>query len=391
MTATVSLPDRLLLGPGPANVDPRVMEAMQSPIVGHLDPAFMKILAEIADLLRYAFGTANEMTMAVSGTGFAGMDAALANIVESGDTVIVGVSGFFGGKAVEAVTRLGARPVVVDGGFGQPVTPAPIAAALAAEPDAKAVFLVAAETSVGLRQPLGEIADLAHSAGALLIADTVTLLGGAVVDVDGQNIDVAYSGGQKCLGAIPGTAPITFSPRAIEVMTERSTPVPVWYLDARAIHKYWTNTPFYHHTCSSTLMAGLLEALRIIKAETIEARAARHDRNGRALVAGLEAMGLEIAGDPAHRLGMLTPVRIPEGISDAEIRGELLSAHGIEIGGGLGEWAGTVWRIGLMGYGSSSANVTRVLTVLEDLLTARGHKCRPGAAAAAAESAFDET
>ncbi|MDP6348247.1 MAG: alanine--glyoxylate aminotransferase family protein [Chloroflexota bacterium] len=385
MNSTVRLPQRLLLGPGPANIDPRVMEAMQSPVIGHLDPAFMEVLAEIADLLRYAFGTANEMTMAVSGTGFSGMDAALANVVEPGDTVIVSVSGFFGGKAAEAVTRLGARPVVVDGGFGAPVTTDAIAQALAAEPKARAVFVVAAETSVGLRQPLAEIGDLVRSAGALYIVDTVTLLGGAVVDTDGNNIDVAYAGGQKCLGAIPGTAPITFGPRATEIISNRPTPVPVWYLDALAIHRYWTNTPLYHHTCSSTLMAGLLEALRIIKAETIEARATRHDRNGQALVAGLEAMGLQIASDPMNRLSMLTPVRIPEGISDADVRTELLQSYGIEIGSGLGDWAGKAWRIGLMGYGSSSENVLRVLTALEEALTARGHQCRPGAAVDAAQ------
>ena len=384
MTSTVRLPERLLLGPGPANIDPRVMATMQAPVIGHLDPAFMEILAEIADLLRYAFGTVNEMTMAISGTGFSGMDAALANVVEPDDTVIVGVSGFFGGKAAEAVTRLGARPVVVDGGFGSPVTTDAIAQALAAEPDARAVFLVAAETSVGLRQPLAEIGDLVRSAGALYIVDTVTLLGGATVGTDSNNIDVAYAGSQKCVGAIPGTAPITFGPRAAEIIARRSTPVPVWYLDALAIHRYWTNTPFYHHTCSSTLMAGLLEALRIIKAETIEARAARHDRNGQALVAGLEAMGLQIASDPANRLSMLTPVRIPEGINDAEVRTELLQSYGIEIGGGLGDWAGTAWRIGLMGHGSSSENVARVLAALEEALTARGYECQPGSAVAAA-------
>lgn len=385
MTSNFNLSARKLLGPGPANVNPRVMEAMQAPPIGHLDPAFMAVLAEIADLLRYAFGTANEVTMAISGTGFSGLDAALMNVLEPGDRIVVGQSGFFSAKAAEIATRLGAEVISVTSGFGKPVTPDAVRAALDGQDRVKAVFLVAAETSVGLRQPMDEFADISHEAGALLIADMVTLLGGARVEVDAWGVDVSYSGSQKCVGAVAGTAPITFSPRAVDSINSRTRPIPSWYLDALALHRYWSNEPFYHHTCPSTLMMGLREALRILKEESIEARASRHERNGRALVAGLEAMGLEVAGDPAHRLGMLTPVRIPEGITDAEIRGELLKRYNIEIGGGLGEWAGKVWRVGLMGYGSSMANVLELLGALQELLSEHGHQVDPGAAKAAAE------
>ncbi len=385
MDSSFNLPTRKLLGPGPANVDPRVMAAMQTPAIGHMDPAFMDVLAEIADLLRYAFGTRNEVTMAVSGTGFSGLDMALSNVLEPGDRIVVGKSGFFGEKAAEIATRLGAEVITVSSGFGKPVTAESVQAAVAGQDGVKAVFLVAAETSVGLRQPLGEFAEIAHDAGALLIVDAVTLLGGAEMEFDEWGVDVAYAGSQKCVGAVAGTAPITFSGRAVEAIERRARPVPSWYLDALALHRYWRNEPFYHHTCPSILMMGLREALRIVKEETIEARAARHERNGQALVAGLEAMGLKVASDPANRLGMLTPVRVPEGISDARIRGTLLGRHNIEIGGGLGEWAGKVWRIGLMGYGSNSANVLEVLAVLEELLSEEGHCLDTGAAGAAAE------
>jgi alanine-glyoxylate transaminase/serine-glyoxylate transaminase/serine-pyruvate transaminase len=385
MTSKFNLPVRKLLGPGPANVDPRVMEAMHAPAIGHMDPAFMEVLAETADLLRYAFGTENDVTMAVSGTGFSGLDMALSNALEPGDRIVVGISGFFGEKAAEIATRLGAEAIKVSNGFGKPVAPETVQAAVAGAGRVKAVFLVAAETSVGLRQPIAEIAEIAHKSDALMIADTVTLLGGAKMELDEWGVDIAYAGSQKCVGAVAGTAPITFSPRAVEAIKQRSKPVPSWYLDALALHRYWSNEPFYHHTCPSTLMMGLREALRIVHEETIEARADRHDRNGRALVAGLEAMGLEVASDPKHRLGMLTPVRIPEGISDAAVRGELLRRHDIEIGGGLGNWAGKVWRIGLMGVGSNLANVLVILGALEELLSEEGHGLEPGAAAAAAK------
>ncbi len=385
MISNFDLPTRKLLGPGPANVDPRVMDAMQAPAIGHMDPAFVEVLAETADLLRYAFGTENDVTMAVSGTGFSGLDMALSNVLEPGDRIVVGIAGFFGEKAAEIATRLGAKAIKVSSGFGRPVAPEVVQAALGGNGRVKAVFLVAAETSVGLRQPIAEIAEIAHQAEALLIADAVTLLGGARMELDEWGVDVAYAGSQKCVGAVAGTAPITFGPRAVEAIKNRSGPIPSWYFDALALHRYWSNEPFYHHTCPSTLMMGLREALRIVHEETIEARAARHERSGRALVAGLEAMGLEVASDPEHRLGMLTPVRIPEGISDAAVRGELLGRHNIEIGGGLGDWAGKVWRIGLMGFGSTLANVLELLGALEELLREEGRNLDPGAAAAAAE------
>lgn len=385
MSQNLDLPIRKLLGPGPANVHPRVMEAMHQPVIGHLDPAFKEVLAETSDLLRYAFGTDNEVTLAMSGTGFSGLDAALSNILEPGDQIVVGQTGFFGAKAAEIATRLGADVMLASEGFGKPIGLDTMQKAVARCKSLKAIFLVSAETSVGLRQPMGGFSEIAHQAGALLVADMVTLLGGDKVDLDKNGVDVAYSGSQKCVGAVPGTAPITFSPRAVEMIRGRRHPIPSWYLDVMALQSYWSK-PVYHHTCPSTLMMGLREALRILKEEGVQARADRHSLHGRALVAGLEAMGLEVASNPEYRLGMLTPIVIPSGIDDAQIRAELLNRFSIEIGGGLGEWAGKVWRIGLMGHGSNIKNVLEVLSALQTLLSDRGHKSSPDTIEAAARS-----
>ena len=387
MNQNSDLPIRKLLGPGPANVHPRVMQAMHQPVIGHLDPAFKEVLAETSGLLRYAFGTDNEVTLAMSGTGFSGLDAALSNVLEPGDQIIVGQTGFFGAKAAEIATRLRANVMLVSEGFGRPIGLDTMQKAVAQCKSLKAIFLVSAETSVGLRQPMGGFSEIAHQAGALLVADMVTLLGGDKVDLDKNGVDVAYSGSQKCVGAVPGTAPITFSPRAVEMIRSRRQPIPSWYLDVMALQSYWSE-PGYHHTCPSTLMMGLREALLILKEEGVQARANRHSRHGRALVAGLEAMGLEIASDPEYRLGMLTPIMIPSGIDDAQIRAELLNRFSIEIGGGLGEWAGKVWRIGLMGHGSNMENVLEVLSALQKLLSDRGHESSPDTIEAAARSAL---
>ncbi len=379
-------PARLLLGPGPSPVDPRITAAMSEPVVSHVDPYFVRMLSDTAELLRRLFGTTNQATFAVSGTGFSGMEAALVNILEPGDTIITGISGFFGTKANEICKRLGAETVTVSSGFGRSVETDEIAAALTRNPSTKAVFLVAAETSVGLRQPLADIASLCHEHGALLIADMVTLLGGAVVKTDEWGIDVAYGGSQKCIGTPPGAAPMTFSDRAVAAIRARRLPVASWYLSALDLAAYWSGQLAYHHTCSSPVVAGLKRALELIMAEGLEERERRHERNGAALRAGLEAMGLTIASLEGRRLGMLTPVQIPEGIVDAEVRSELLSRFNTEIGGGLGDWAGRVWRIGLMGYGSDLKNVYHILNALEILLAERGYAVRPGAAAAAASA-----
>ena len=314
------------------------------------------------------------------------METALINVIEPDDTVIVGISGFFGVKAQEICERMGANTVVATAGFGRPVETEDVVEALDANPGAKAVFVVAAETSAGLRQPLADIAEACHARGALLIADMVTLLGGAEVKADEWGVDVAYAGSQKCIGTPPGTAPITFSPRAVEAIKARRTPVGSWYLSALDIAAYWTGEIPYHHTTSSPVIVGLKRALELIVAEGIAERALRHERNGAALRAGFEAMGLEIASLEGRRLGMLTPVGIPDGVADAEFRAELLERFNTEIGGGLGDWAGKVWRIGLMGYGSDPKNVYHVLNAFEVLLAERGVQIRPGAAAAAASA-----
>ena len=382
----VENPARLLLGPGPSPVDPRITAAMGEPVISHVDPIFAGTLKATAELLRQVFGTTNRATFAVSGTRFSGMETALLNVIEPGDTIIVGISGFFGVKAQEICERMGASTIAVTSGFGRPVETEDVAGALADNPGAKAVFMVAAETSVGMFQPLADIAAICHESNALLIADMVTLLGGAEVKVDEWGVDVAYAGSQKCIGTPPGTAPITFSPRALEAIRTRSTPVASWYLSALDIAAYWAGELAYHHTCSSPVIAGLKRALELIVAEGLSERAARHERNGAALRAGFEAMGLEIASLEGRRLGMLTPVGIPDGVADAEFRAELLERFNTEIGGGLGDWAGKVWRIGLMGYGSDPKNVYHVLNAFEVLLAERGIPIEPGAAAAAASA-----
>lgn len=380
----VENPARLLLGPGPSPVDPRVTQAMSAPVIGHMDPLFVSDLGNTSELLRYVFGTENAATFAVSGTGFSGMETALVNVIEPGDTVVVGVSGFFGIKAEELCRRLGAETIVVSNGFGLPVDTSDIRNALEDSGNVKAVFLVSAETSVGLRQPLQDIAEVVHEFDSLLISDMVTLLGGAVVKVDDWGVDIAYSGSQKCIGTPPGSAPITFSPRAIAAINQRKSSVPSWYLNALEISAYWAGELPYHHTCSSTVMYGLKKALELIKDEGLEKRAQRHERHGEALRSGAQAMGLSVASLEGRRLGMLTPINIPEGVEDKDVRSALLEEYNTEIGGGLGDWAGKVWRIGLMGYGSTPANVLHILNALEHLLSERGHKCERGAAASAA-------
>tara|TARA_B100001123_G_C15339638_1_gene1034271 strand:+ start:1364 stop:2452 length:1089 start_codon:yes stop_codon:yes gene_type:complete len=357
---------------------------MSTPVIGHMDPMFVSDLGNTSELLRHVFGTKNRATFAVSGTGFSGMETALVNVIEPGDTVIVGVSGFFGVKAEELCRRLGAETIVVSNGFGLPVETIDIRSALEDSGDVKAVFLVSAETSVGLRQPLQDIAEVVHEFDSLLISDMVTLLGGAVVKVDEWEVDIAYSGSQKCIGTPPGSAPITFSPRAVEAIEQRKSPVPSWYLNALEISAYWAGELPYHHTCSSTVMYGLKKALELIKDEGLNNRAQRHEIHGAALRSGVEAMGLSVASLEGRRLGMLTPINIPEGIDDKDVRSALLEEYNTEIGGGLGDWAGKVWRIGLMGYGSTPANVLHILNALEHLLSERGHKCERGSATAAA-------
>lgn len=391
MTATVGEfrpPARLLLGPGPSEVHPRVLRAMSAPLLGHLDPAFIAMMEEVKGLLRMVFGTSNELTIPISGTGSAGMEACLVNLLEPGDAFVVGVNGVFGTRMAEVAERAGARVVRVEAPWGQIVRPEQVEAALRNCERPKLVALVHAETSTGAWQPLAEAAKLAHDHGALFLADCVTSLGGVPVDVEATGIDAAYSGTQKCLSCPPGLSPITFGPRAVEVVTKRKTKVQSWYLDLSLLAKYWGEERVYHHTAPITMNYALREALRLVDEEGLSARYARHQLHHRALAAGLVAMGLSLASQEGHRLPMLNAVSVPDGIAEDKVRACLLDRHGIEIGAGLGPMKGKVWRIGLMGESCRRSSVLLVLSALEQALAAQGRKGAAGPGLAAAQAVY---
>ncbi len=381
-------PTRLLLGPGPSEVHPRVLRAMSAPLVGHLDPAFIAMMEEVKALLRFVFATGNTLTFPVSGTGSAGMEACIVNLVEPGDAVVVGVNGVFGTRMADVIERAGGVAVRVEAPWGRIVRAEQIEAALRNCGRPKLVALVHAETSTGAWQPLADAARLAHEHGALFLADCVTSLGGAPVEIDGWGIDAAYSGTQKCLSCPPGLAPITFGPRALEVLHKRKTRVQSWYLDLTLLSQYWGEERVYHHTAPISMNYALREALRLVAEEGLEARFARHRKNHEALAAGLGALGLALAAEEGHRLPMLNAVTVPDGVDEARVRTRLLAEHGIEIGGGLGPMKGKVWRIGLMGESSRRAHVLAVLAALEDALRAEGRRVAPGSALAAAQSVY---
>lgn len=380
--STLSPSPRLLLGPGPSPISPRVLRACATPLLGYLDPEYLALMDEVQELLRYVFETQNAWTVCVPGTGMAGMEAAFVNLVEPGDQVIICVHGAFGERMVEIACRCGAQVTRVDAEWGGAIQPEQVAEACKAV-KAKVVAIVHAETSTGVLQPLEEISALVHDAGALLLVDCVTSLGGVPVKLDERRIDVAYSGTQKCLGSPPSLAPLSLSPAAVEAYKARKSSVQSFYLDIGQIWRYWGPERAYHQTGMVTMLYALREALLELREEGLEARFARHRLNQQALLAGLEAMGLEpLVSDPLLRLPSLTTVKIPEGAEDKQIRGQLLNQYGIEIGGGLGKLAGKVWRIGLMGYGSQQANVTLLLAALGDVL--KNERVDEGLAAAAA-------
>jgi alanine-glyoxylate transaminase/serine-glyoxylate transaminase/serine-pyruvate transaminase len=381
-------PSRVLLGPGPSNVHPRVLRAMSTPLVGHLDPAFLLIMDETKRLLQFVFQTRNELTIPISGTGSAGMEACLVNLLEPGDEAVVGVNGVFGTRMADIVERCGATLVRVEAPWGRVIDPADIAAALQRCKRPRLVAVVHAETSTGAWQPLEEIGPLVHAAGALFVVDTVTSLGGCPVRVDEWGIDACYSGTQKCLSCPPGLAPITFGPRATEVLHTRKAKVQSWYLDLTMIEKYWGSERVYHHTAPISMNYALHEALRLIEEEGLEARWRRHERNHHALKAGLAAIGLGIASQENHQLWTLNSVRLPGGVDDARVRNTLLDEFNIEIGGGLGPLKGQTWRIGLMGESSTAANVLLLLSALERVLPRCGYSVSPGVALAAAERVY---
>jgi alanine-glyoxylate transaminase/serine-glyoxylate transaminase/serine-pyruvate transaminase len=374
--------ERVLMGPGPSNVPPRVLQAMSAPCIGHLDPYFLSVMDETQRLLRFLFQTKNSLTIPVSGTGSAGMETCFVNLVERGEEVVVCVNGVFGTRMADIVSRVGGRLIRVEGEWGRAIDPETVRNAIRGR-SPKLVAVVHAETSTGVCQPLEDIARIAREAGALFLVDMVTSLGGMEVSVDGLGIDAAYSGTQKCISCPPGLAPISFSDAAVKVLEERSTQVPSWYLDMSMVRAYWGAERKYHHTAPINMIYGLREALRIIGEEGLDARWARHRLNHRALVAGLEAMGLKMLVPESERLPMLNAVRIQEGASDTKVRKALLGEFGIEVGGGLGSLEGKVWRVGLMGHSSTKKNVSLFLSALETVLEAEGVKVHPGALEAA--------
>ncbi len=389
MVHELKVPDRILMGPGPSDVSSMVLRAMSTPLLGHLDPEFLEIMNRTMELLRYVFETENALTVPMSGTGSAGMETAFVNFLEPGDRVLIGVKGLFGQRMADVAGRLGADVHTVEEEWGRPIDPARFEEAIR-RVKPKVVAVVHAETSTGVRQPLEDIAALAHDHGALFLVDCVTSLGGISVGVDRVDIDIAYSGSQKCLSCPPGLAPVTVSERAREVLRGRGRKVQSWYLDLTMIQEYWGAERFYHHTAPINMIYALHEALRIIREEGLVERFSRHLRLGRALQAGLEAMGLELLVEEPYRLPMLTAVKVPEGTADAEVRGTLLARYGIEIGGGLGALKGRIWRVGLMGQSCSPKNVVLFLTALEDVLRERGMDLPPGAGVARAVEVMEE-
>jgi alanine-glyoxylate transaminase/serine-glyoxylate transaminase/serine-pyruvate transaminase len=382
-------PIRILMGPGPSDIHPRVLEAMAKPTVGHLDPYYLEIMNRMQDMLRSVMRTKNEMTMAISGTGSAGMEAAVVNIIEPGDSMVVCVNGVFGGRMFDVAQRAGANVTKVERPWGEVFSPTDLKDALAkAKP--RVVGIVMAETSTGARQPLEEISKLAHEAGALLLVDTVTALGGIPVETDKWQLDIVYSGTQKCLSCPPGLAPITFGARAMEKIRARKTKVQSWYLDVTMLSQYWGQERVYHHTAPINMTYGLYEALAIILEEGLESCWARHARHHAALKAGLAAIGIGYAAAEGYQLPMLNAVSIPAGVDDAAVRRGLLEVFGIEIGGGLGAFKGKVWRIGLMGYGARANNVLLFLSALEQLLAEQSCKFDRGSAVAAANEFYSK-
>ena len=383
----LNLPVRTLLGPGPSNAHPRVYRAMTTPIIGHMDPKFLEVMDEMMELLRFVFQTRNTITLAIPGTGSAGMEAALVNLIEPGDGVVIGVNGYFGERLCDMAARHGAEVRRVEAPWGQIIEPDLIERALAGR-RAKLVAIVHAETSTGVLQPIKPVAEVCQRHGALLVVDAVTSLGGSPVPADEWGADVCFSCTQKGLSCPPGLAPITVSDRAVKTAGSRRSPIQSWYLDLNLITKYWGSDRVYHHTAPITMLYALAEALRLVREEGLEARWRRHQTLSNALAAGLKALGLPILAPESHRAPTLTVARIPEGIKDIEVRKGLLSEHSLEIGGGLGALKGQVWRIGLMGESCTRANVLLLLSALESALGRQGWRRDKGVGVLAALEAL---
>lgn len=358
---------RLLLGPGPSTIHPRILRAMATPVVGHMDPQFLTIMDETQALLRQVFQTQNRLTLTLPGTGTAGMETALFNFIEPGDSILVCVAGFFSERMVEIASRVTSDVRRVDAAWGQPIRPEQVEEALGSRP-AKVVAIVHGETSTGVCQPLAEIAQIVHRYGGLLLVDAVASLAGVNLPVDELGIDICYTGSQKCLGVPPGLAPITVGPAAEEALQARQTKVQSWYLDLSLIQKYWSPERVYHHTGPVSLQYAMLEGLRMVVEEGLPARFARHAAAARLLWDGLADLGLRLFVPAEHRLATLTTVIVPDGVDDLTIRRRLLEEYNIEIAGGLGPLKGKLWRIGLMGHSARPENVIALLGALGRLL-----------------------
>ncbi|MES9870767.1 MAG: alanine--glyoxylate aminotransferase family protein [Sedimenticola sp.] len=370
-TRSFNPPVRTLMGPGPSDVHPRILEALSRPTIGHLDPAFVGMMEEVKELLQYAFQTENPLTMPVSAPGSAGMETCFANLVEPGDKVIVCQNGVFGGRMKENVERCGGEAVMVQDAWGSAVDPQKLEDALKANPDARIVAFVHAETSTGAQSDAKTLVELAHKHDCLTIADTVTSLGGTPVKVDEWGIDAIYSGTQKCLSCTPGLSPVSFGEAALEKVRNRDTKVQSWFLDLNLVMGYWGSGAkrAYHHTAPVNALYGLHEALVILKNEGLENAWARHQHHHEALKAGLEAMGLTFIVKEEERLPQLNAVSIPGGVDDAAVRSRLLNEFNLEIGAGLGDLAGKVWRIGQMGHASRAENILLCVAALEAVLS----------------------
>ena len=380
-------PTRILMGPGPSDIHPRVLNAIGRGTVGHLDPYYLETMNNLQEMLRKVFKTENELTMAISATGSAGMETTVVNVIEPGDKMLVCINGVFGMRMADVAERAGAEVLTVEKPWGEVFTVEDLQPIIEAE-QPKVVGIVMAETSTGACQPLEEISQLVHANQGLLLVDAVTSLGGMNVEVDKWGIDIIYSGSQKCLSCPPGLAPVSFSPAAVEVLNNRKTKVRSWYLDLSMLANYWSEDRVYHHTAPINMTYALYEALRVILEEGLDNCFARHRRNHLALQAGLNALGFEYTADPNNQLPMLNAVKIPEGVDDATIRSGLLNRFGIEIGGGLGAFKGQVWRIGIMGHAARQSNVLTFLAALEQLLAENGYEFSAGCSIAAANSAF---
>lgn len=383
--------ERLLLGPGPVEVSPRVLNAMSKPLYGHLDPKFLEITNETMELLRYVFQTKNQLTLPMSGTGSAGMETVMVNLLEEGDKAIVCVNGVFGERLRDTAKRCGADIISVEAPWGEIIQPDDVKKAFEkVSGQVKLVAIVHAETSTGVKQPLEEISKIAKENGALMVVDAVTSLGGLDLKIDEWGIDACYSGTQKALSCPPGLSPVTMGEEALKVLGNRKTKVQSWYLDLSMIKNYWGKERVYHHTAPINMVYALREALLMVYEEGLEERFKRHQLNSDAFVAGIEAMGLKMAvKEKEHRLPTLNAVLIPEGVDDVKARNYIIQNYGIEIGGGLGKFKGKAWRVGLMGESSKRSNVILLLNVLGDALMNQGYKVDFGAATEAALNIYN--